>query len=117
MNGFLKVSSVNMLIFSILFSVATVAAQPSLPEPQWDPDHYFPRFNEPETVYVFNVPNAMVDWWGVPSSMGWRITDSPETMDALTIVGLQSDLNAADNRHDRVGDIGIIPRLAVNLQR
>ena len=62
-------------------------------EPSWSPDRYFPRFPTTDKVYVFKVPNAMVDWWGAPASSEWRISDSPETMDALTLVGMQGVIN------------------------
>jgi hypothetical protein len=62
-----------------------------LPDPTWTAGRYFPRFPEPDTVYVFRVTNAMVDWWGAPTSLEWRITDAPETMDALTLVCMQEN--------------------------
>jgi hypothetical protein len=83
-----------VFLASGLCATSTASAQPDgLPEPTWADGRYFPRFPEPDTVYVFRVPNAMVDWWGAPTSPGWRITDSPETMNALTLVGMQGAIN------------------------
>jgi PKD repeat protein len=64
-----------------------------LEEPKWVQGQSFPNFPQTDRIYVLEVPNAMKDWWGAPSKVGWRISDSLDTMNALTLVGMQGVIN------------------------
>jgi PKD repeat protein len=64
-----------------------------LKEPAWIEGQSFPTFPSTDRVYVLFVPNALKDWWGAPSRESWRISDSMDTMNALTLVGMQGVIN------------------------
>jgi hypothetical protein len=63
----------------------------------WREGRYFPEFPQPaDTIYVIHVRSALEDWWGDPTEETWRITDSYDTMIALTLVGMQGVINRSD---------------------
>lgn len=45
------------------------------------------------TIYAAYVTSALWDWWGAPSFTDWHISNSAETMEALTLVCLQGVIN------------------------
>jgi hypothetical protein len=60
--------------------------------PKWKKESYFPSFPATQDMLVLPVVTALhdqpVSWQG-----DWRISDSMETMDALTLVGMQGVIN------------------------
>lgn len=62
----------------------------------WDVRGYFPIFPAAGRTYAFRVRSALEDWWGAPTRPDWRVSDSHETVEALTLTSLQGVVNRSD---------------------
>ena len=71
------------------------------PIPAWDPDkmpvwtegRLWPHFPQAERLFVIHVETPLVDMWGRPAAVDWRITESPYTEAGLTLTGMQGLIN------------------------
>ncbi|MFW5485892.1 MAG: hypothetical protein ACOCJN_06995 [Spirochaetaceae bacterium JB067] len=58
------------------------------------PDRLWPEMaTTSDVIYCAYVTSSLSDWWGEPSNPSWMITDDEDTMNALTLVGLQGIIN------------------------
>jgi PKD repeat protein len=59
--------------------------------PVWNDGHYYPVFPSTNRVYTVDVWTELEDWWGVWED--WDITGAINTMNGLTLVGMQGVIN------------------------
>jgi hypothetical protein len=65
-------------------------------EPIWSEGFYFPRFPQPQGIYVIRVETGLENWWDNPNRSTWRANHSVDVMAALTLVSMQGIINRSD---------------------
>ena len=65
-------------------------------EPIWSEGYYFPRFPQPQQIYVISVETGLEFWWDNPNQPNWRVNQSDNVMAALTLVSMQGIINRSD---------------------
>jgi hypothetical protein len=58
----------------------------------WDVRGYFPLFPPAQRVVALRVRSAIADWWSTAHA-GWRINQSHNTTQAVSLVGMQGVIN------------------------
>jgi hypothetical protein len=67
--------------------------RPSPPQqPEWTAGRYFPQFPAATHIYALPVATDLEDQ-SISWQQGWQISDAPDTMHALTLVGMQGTIN------------------------
>jgi len=62
----------------------------------WSEGYYFPRFPQPQQIYVISVETGLENWWNDPHQPNWRANQFDDVLAALTLVSMQGIINRSD---------------------